>query len=231
MSRAFETPGRLLLESSRARELYPSYLAAGTCVALEMIPLMEAALERARALASDDPVAAGLAAYLERHIPEEIHGDEPGGDSLEDLEVLGVDTAALRSRPLPPKIAAVIGMQYFWIHQCHPAAILGFLELEAYHPHAPAVEQLIATTGLPRDGFRQLLLHSELDVEHADELHRVLDSLPLEPHHEQLIASSALQTMALMIDVWLDVISNGAPAASSDDGLAAGGSTAEQPRR
>jgi hypothetical protein len=97
-------------------------------------------------------------------------------------------------------------MQFFWIHQCHPVAILGYLQIEAYHPHRDSIEQLIEKTGLPRDAFRQLLLHAELDVEHARELHRVLDSLPLEPQHEQLIGVSALQTIALLTAAALDVV-------------------------
>jgi len=202
----FETPGRLLLEHSRTRELYPRYLAISSYLALTTVPLMEAALTRARALAPQDAVAAPLAEYLERHIPEEMHGDEPGSDALADLEALGVDTVAFRARPLPPKIAAVIGTQFFWIHQCHPVAILGYLAIEAYHPHPDAVERLIEVTGLPRDAFRQLLLHAELDVEHAHDLHRVLDSLPLEPCHEELIGVSALKTLALLAEAGLDVV-------------------------
>jgi hypothetical protein len=209
---AFATPGRLLLEHPRAQELYPTYLAASSYASLAMVPLMEAALDRARKLAANDPVAGGLADYLERHIPEEIHGDEPGRAALDDLEAVGVDTAVLRASPLPQKLAALIGSQYFWIRYCHPVAILGFLELEAYHPDVPFVEGLIEQTGLPRDGFRYLLLHAEVDVEHAEELHRVLDALPLEPQHEELIALSALQTMAFLIDAWLDVVVDGAPA-------------------
>jgi hypothetical protein len=205
----------MLLEHPRARELYPRYLEISTYLALATVPLMEAALARARALGPDDPAAAALAEYLERHIPEEMHGDEPGHDALGDLEVLGVDTVALRARPLPPKIAAVIGMQFFWIHQCHPVAILGYLQLEAYPPHRDGIETLIERTGLPREAFRQLLLHAELDVEHAQELQRVLDSLPLEPHHEQLIGVSALQTIALLTEAALDVVADGAPRAAA----------------
>jgi hypothetical protein len=203
---AFATPGRLLLEHPNARELYPRYLSASAYVTLVMIPLMEAALDRARTLAPDDPVAAGLAAYLERHIPEEMHGDEPGGAALDDLEAVGVDTVSMRSGPVPPEVASLIGSQCFWVWNCHPVAILGLLELEAYHPHAPTLERLIERTGLPRDGFRQLLLHADLDVEHAQELHEVIDSLPLEPEHEELIALSALTAMASLIDAWLDVV-------------------------
>ena len=212
----FATPGRLLLEDPRARELLPQYLAAGSYVTLTMVPLMQTALDRARGMAPDDPVALGLVDYLERHIPEELHGGAPGRAALDDLEAMGVDTRALRERPPPPKMAALIGTLYFWIWHRHPVAILGLLELEAFHPHAPTVERLIEKTGLPRDGFRQLLLHAELDAHHAAELHRVLDSLPLEPQHEQLISLCALQTMALLIDTWLDVVAGEAPVAALD---------------
>lgn len=205
---AFCAPGRLLLDHPRSKELYPTYLASGVYVTLAMVPLMETALERSRALAPGDQVAAGLVEYLARHIPEEMHGDGSQDGALADLEAIGVDTGSLRASPPPRPVAAIIGMQYFWILQCHPVAILGLLQLEAYHPRVPAVEQLIERTGLPRDGFRQLLLHAELDVQHAEDLCLVLDSLPLEPPHEALISLSALQTMALLIEAWLDVVTD-----------------------
>ncbi len=169
-----------------------------------MVPLMETALGRARELA--DPVADGLAAYLERHIPEEQHSDEPGGAVLEDLEALGVNAAEVRAQLPPPKIAAFVGAQYYWIFHYHPVAILGFLELEAHQAQPATLERLIEHTGLPRAGFGQLLLHSKLDVAHARELHRVLDSLPLEPWHERLITTSALQTIASVVKTLLDVV-------------------------
>ncbi|MGZ4357613.1 MAG: iron-containing redox enzyme family protein [Gaiellaceae bacterium] len=203
-------PGRLLLEHPRARELYPPYLTVGYYVTVGMIRLMEAALERANAMAADDPVAAGVADYLKRHIREEMHSEEPGGATLDDLEELGVDTAALRVQPPSPTIAALVGAEYYWILNYHPVAILGYLELEAYHPQRALVERLIEKTALPRAGFRQLLLHAKLDVAHAKELHRVLDSLPLEPQHEQLIGLSALHTISLLMDALLDVVDDGA---------------------
>jgi hypothetical protein len=205
---AYDTPGQMLLEHPRARALYPAYQAASSYVPLVMVPLMEAALDRCRALGPTDPAAAGLADYLERHIPEEMHGDEPGGDLLDDLAAVGVDTEALRVRPLPDKIAALIGTQFFRIRHAHPVTIIGLLWLEVYPPHAPAVERLIERTGLPRDGFRQLLLHSEVDLRHGRELQDVVDSLPLEPWHERLIGLTALQTMSFLIDAWLDVLAD-----------------------
>jgi hypothetical protein len=216
---AFGAPGQLLLEHPRARELYPAYQAASSYVALEMVPLMEAALDRARVLAPTDSVAGGLVSYLERHIPEEMHGEEPGGDLLDDLGAVGVDTDGLRVRPLPQQVAAVIGTQFFRIRHAHPVSILGFLWLETFQPHLPTVEALIERTGLPRDGFRQLLLHSEVDVRHGAELRAVLDSLPLESWHEQLVGLSALETIAFLIDAWLDVVAADVGAATAAAGL------------
>lgn len=194
------------MEGSRSGELITRYLAVGYHVTCAMVPLMEAALERARGLVPGDRVAAGLVAYLERHIPEEMHGDEPGGALLDDLEALGADPKALRAQPPPPPITALIDAQYFWITQRHPVAVLGYLQLETFRPHGPTLERLIEKTGLPRDGFRQLLLHAELEVAHARELSRVLDSLPLDRRQEELIGLSALQTIALLTDALLDAV-------------------------
>jgi hypothetical protein len=207
---AFGTPGRLLLDDPQARELAPRFFAAGSYVTLAMVPLMEAALQRSRDLAADDVVAAGLADYLERHIPEEMHGGAPGRAALDDLEALGIDTIALRREPPPPRMAELIGTLAFWIWHRHPVAILGLLALEAFHPHGPTVERLVQETGLPRDGFRQLLLHAKLDEQHAKELHRVVDTLPLDREHEELIGIAALQTMSSLIDAWLDVVADAA---------------------
>jgi hypothetical protein len=206
---AFGTPGRLVLEHPNARELFPRYLADCSYLTLLMVPLMEVALERARVLAAGDPVAAGLAEYLEKHIPEELHGGAPGRAALDDLEALGVDTEAFRRSAPPPKTASFVGTLYYWMWHRHPVAILGFLALEAFHPETESVELLIERTGLPRDGFRQLLLHARLDVQHARELHRVIDSLPLEPEHEELIAHVAFLTIEALVDAGLDSLVDG----------------------
>jgi hypothetical protein len=210
--RAYDTPGDMLLGHPQARERYPAYLATASYVALAMVPLMEAALARSRALAPADPVAAGLVGYLERHIPEEMHGDEPGGELLAELALLGVDTDALRAGPVPPRIAALLGTLFHRIHHAHPVAVLGFLWLERYPPDAAAVERLVERTGLPRAAFGQMLVHSEVDVRHGAELAAVLDALPLRRHHEQLVGLSAIETMAFVADAWLDVVADGAAA-------------------
>ena len=210
---AYEAPAQVLLDHPRARELFPDYLAASAYVALVMVPLMEAALARASVLAPSDAVAGELVGYLERHIPEEMHGDEPGGDLLEDLAALGVDAADLREQRLPVPVAALIGTQFFRIRHAHPVSVLGFLWLEAYPPLRSAVERLMEVTGLPPEGFRQLLEHSDVDLRHGRELATLYDSLPLTPWHERLVRLSALETMSFMTSAWLNVVADGVPAA------------------
>jgi hypothetical protein len=175
-------------------------------VSRAMVPLMETALERARALAPGDAVAAGLAAYLERHIPEEVHSDEPGGAVVDDLAALGRDPDDVRALPTTPQIAALVAAQLAWIDDDHPVAILGFLELEAHSADLAMVERLIEQTGLPREAFGQLLLHAKLERVHAKELHRVLDALPFEAEHEELIGLSALRSMSLVTEAFLDAV-------------------------
>jgi hypothetical protein len=209
----------MLLNHPNAREIYPRYLTVGYHVTVGMIHLMRAALERAQAIADRDAVAARLADYLERHLEEEMHDEEPGGATLADLAALGVDAGAVRAQQPSRKVAALIGAVYYWIFHVHPVAVLGYLELEAYHPKNSSVERLIEQTGLPREGFRQLLLHAKLDIAHARELHRVIDSLPLSPAREQLIGLSALHTMSLLMDELLDVVEELAPQDVRSDAL------------
>ncbi len=181
-------------------------MVASTHMSLVLVPLMEVALDRSRALAPTDPVAVDLIGYLEKHIVDEMHGDEPGDASLDDLAAVGVDVGALLVGPLPEKTAALIGTLYFRILYAHPVAMLGLLWLEVYPPQAQSVERLIERTGLPREGFESLLLHADLDVLHGEELKDVVDALPLEPWHEQLIGLTALQSMGFLIDAWMEVL-------------------------
>ena len=171
-----------------------------------MVPLMEAALKRARSLGRRDKVAAGLADYLERHIPEEMHDEVPGDAVVDDLAALGLDPDEVRALPTTPQISALVATQLTWLMEEHPVSILGFLELEARNADRETVERLIEKTGLPREGFGQLLLHSKLDLVHARELHEVMDSLPLTPEQERLIGLSALQTMSLVTEAFAGAV-------------------------
>ena len=108
---AFDTPGRLLWSTPTRASSIRSTWRPSSYVTLAMIPLMEAALERARVLAQDDPVAAALADYLERHIPEEIHGEEPGRRARRPGGGRSRHRRTSR-RPLQPKIAGSSGVSF-----------------------------------------------------------------------------------------------------------------------
>ncbi len=202
----YGAPLAFLLEHPRAGEFYPRCLTVAYHLSRSMVPLMETALGRARELAPGDAVAAGLAVYLERHIPEEMHSDEPGDAVVDDLAALGLDPDGVRALPVTPQIGTLVAALLGWIRDDHPVAILGFLELEAHAADRATVERLIDATGLPRGAFGQLLLHARLDLVHARELHHVLDSLPLGPQHEQLISLSALYSISLFADAMLEAV-------------------------
>jgi hypothetical protein len=167
---------------------------------------METALARARSLAPDDRVAAGLIPYLEEHIPEERDHDEW---LLEDLEVLGQDRSTLLRRPPTPTAAALVGSQYYWIVHYHPVALLGYIAvLEGYAPSVAQIDHLASVTGFERRAFRTLLEHARLDDGHARALDDTLDALPLSSEHAALLGMSAMYTVAAVARL-LDQVAEG----------------------
>jgi Iron-containing redox enzyme len=192
---------RRLVDDPRIADLYPEYLFTLHCIIRASVPLMEAARERAQALAQSDPVSGVLAPYLEEHIPEERDHDEW---LLEDLEVLGKNRSSVLARPPSPTTAAVVGAQYYWIRHYHPVALLGYIALlEGYPPSTKLLNELIERTGHGRAAFRTLLAHAELDPGHRDELDSVLDRLPVTPEQSTVMGLSAIysaQMLARAID-------------------------------
>jgi len=179
----------------RIREAYPEYLITVHCVIRASVPLMESALHQARATAASDPVADGLAVYLERHIEQERGHDEW---VLEDLGVLGIDRSVL-SRVPSPAVACMIGSQYYWALHYHPVAVLGYMAVTEGYPTPPRlIERLIESTGLPRRAFTTLMEHAELDPDHGDELDQIIDTLPLSRELEEVLALSAMSSVDLM---------------------------------
>jgi hypothetical protein len=186
--------GRALINHPNFADLYPRYLFTLHCMTRATVPMMQVALDQARLLAPSDPVAAKMVPYLEKHIPEEMHSHWV----LEDLEALGYDrTAILRQLP-SATVAALIGAQYYWIAHYHPVALFGYMEIaEGYPPTPEQVNAMIAATGYPAEAFRSLRRHAYLDLEHREELHAVLDSLPVLPEHAAVIGINALQSVEL----------------------------------
>jgi len=186
--------------SPSIRELYPVWLATMHGIVRSAVPLMETARTRAEELAPDDPVAAGLVPYLAHHAPEEAGHDRW---LLEDLESLGGDPdEVLRGIP-SPRVASLVGAQYYWIRHRHPVCLLGHMAfVEGYPPEPGFAERLREATGYPPAAFRAIRRHERLDLRHREELFEAIDALPLEPEHETLLGLSALHTAYGAIEVF-----------------------------
>lgn len=185
-------------------EVIPDYMFTMHCMIRASVPLMRAARAASEERAVDDPVASAMAPYLAKHIREELHHDEW---LLDDLELLGFDRAAVLQRAPAPTVADMVGSQYYWIFHHHPVALLGYIAvMEGYPPTVNQVDDLIAMSGYPRDAFRTLLLHAQLDPRHRDDLDELLDALPLEPAHASLMGVSALRTLDLGCSAIHDVL-------------------------
>lgn len=187
----FVDAGERLIEHPRVVDLYPEYLFLSHGVIRASVPLMETALERARA--QTDAVSDALAPYLEEHIEEERDHDDW---LLGDLEVLGFDRDGVLRRPPSPTVAALVGAQYYWIFHYHPVVLLGYVSLlEGYPPSMELIERLIRATGYPREAFRTMIGHAELDPHHRDELNDLLDSLSLTEEQSTALGLNALYTV------------------------------------
>jgi hypothetical protein len=195
-SRQFGVVCSRLVTHHRITEVWPEYLIANHAIIRATVPLMETARDRAAALAADDPVAAGVAAYLDQHIQEELDHDEW---LLQDLELLGVDRDRVVGGVPSPSAAALVGSQYYWVLHVHPVAILGYLAfMEGFPPARSLVEDLIRLTGFARETFRTVMEHGELDHGHRDELDRVIDGLPLTRDQEILLGVTAISGLELL---------------------------------
>jgi hypothetical protein len=194
-----------LVDHPRLAELWPDYLVTQHQIIRATVPLTEVAAEQTRALIDADPVGPGLAAYLDEHVGEELGHDE---DLLGDLEALGVDRGAVLARMPSSAVASLVGSQYYWILHHHPIAFLGFVGLmEGFPPTPELIQALITRTGHPQEAFRTFAEHGDLDPGHRDRLDRTIDALPLAPHHEEVMAISAISSAALAAVVVEEVLS------------------------
>lgn len=192
-----------LLDHPSFRELYLDYVFAQHAIVRASVRLMETALGSAREIESADALAAALVPYFVQHIKEEMHHDEW---LLQDLELIGVNPARVLARPVSATIAGLVGAQYYWAQHCHPVALLGYLLVVEGNPPTPdLVERLVEQTGHPRQAFRFLEKHAQLDPHHRDDLHALVDGLPLNTRDLALIGTSALHTVHGVTLAWREI--------------------------
>jgi len=174
----------------RLSELFPEYLFRLFCSMRATVPLMAVARDRARGLARDCPVAAGLVPYFTVHMEEELHHDEW---MLEDMETLGLRRSEILSRTADPGMAELIGTLYYWVLYAHPVALLAYFAVSEGCPmSARVLDRVAVRQGVPKECMRTLYKHAELDVGHGDEVYHLLDSLPISPSHDTLLGITAI---------------------------------------
>lgn len=190
-------------EHERLPELFPRFLAAIHGSVRATVPLMQAAM-----IASRRPGVGRLGVllhqYFEQHIAEEADHEEW---LLQDLEVLGIQRDTVLAHPGAPAIAALVGTQYYWIHHGHPVALLGFFAvLEGHPPTLEHLEDVRTRTRLPPEAFRMLRHHAELDAVHGNDLFSLIDGLPLERSHVELLGVSAIHTIGALGDLFRSLL-------------------------
>lgn len=172
---------------------YPELLFHMYCVVRATVPAMEAARKRAEELSATDTVASGVASYLARHIPEELHHDDW---LLDDIVALGGSREELLRRIPPATAASAVGTVYYWVLHAHPVAWMGYASVSEGHPPSEQfLLDVMERTGIPNEGFRTYLKHARLDPHHAREMDETLDSLPLTAKHSALLGIVAFNTM------------------------------------
>ncbi len=177
----------------RFAELYPEFLFATYGVICASTPILDAAAEEAERRSPTDDLARVLAPYLRDHARE-----EDGHDLwlLEDLEFCGVERERVARRVPYPSAATLAGTQHFWVRHAHPVAVLGYLAV-LENPASPAFLQGVAErTGLPLRAMSAHYRHAQLDVTHVAEFDEMLDGLPLEGKHIDILTTSAVTAVA-----------------------------------
>lgn len=185
--------------------LFPRYLIALYHSMRTAGALMEEARARSTTLTPSCPVAARLVPYWTQHIREESGHDEW---MIADLARLGIDVERVRRGLPPPEVAELMGTLHFWIRHAHPVAALSYFYVVERHP--PTVEMLewLVERGIPRAALQTFYRHAKIDVEHGRELEQLVNSLPLQPAHADLLALSAatvLRHLARIYEAFLPV--------------------------
>jgi hypothetical protein len=196
---AFFAAAERLWTNPRVREIYPIYLATMHMIVRAGVPLLQAACERAREQADDDPLAGPLAEYLTQHIEHMI-----GRDTLvlEDLAATGADPDIPMQAIPSPKVASLVGAHYYWVLHHHPVAVLGYIgAIETHPPPMGFTERLRARTGFPKAAYRTIAQRELDDPRRGSDFYALIDALPLTRRQETLIGLSALHTVHAGVDV------------------------------
>lgn len=187
----------------RLGELYPEFLFAIYGVTASSSTAMRAAAERCAVVPTEDSIAAWLSTYYLEHAEEES-GHEQW--LLNDLASLGIPrTLALQRLPYA-SVAALVGVQYYWMFHVHPIAFLGYIAVLEEPASMEFLETVSRRTGIALTSMSAHVMHARLDPDHVAEFDETLDALPLTQYHQDLISVSAIATVAHLENVFSDIL-------------------------
>jgi hypothetical protein len=186
----------------RLSELFPEFLFAMYGITVASAPAMRAAATSCSVLA-DDPLAAWLHRYYLEHAEEES-GHEQW--LLGDLASFGIPRDHVLQRLPYPSVAALVGVQYYWMFQVHPIAYLGYIAVVEEPASMEFLETASRRTGIAFSSMSGHVMHARLDPDHVAEFDAALDALPLLQHQQDLISVSAIATVAHLENVFSDIL-------------------------
>lgn len=186
----------------RLSELFPEFLFAMYGITVASAPAMKAAATRCSSLA-DDPLAAWLQQYFLEHAEEES-GHEQW--LLDDLASFGIARDQVLQRLPYPTVAALVGVQYYWMLHVHPIAYLGYIAVVEEPASMEFLEAVSRRTGISLSSMSGHVMHAKLDPDHVAEFDAALDALPLLQHYQDLISVSAIATVAHLEHVFSDIL-------------------------
>jgi hypothetical protein len=187
------------------RLVFPNYLFHIHSIIRSTVPLLRAASAACRLpqYASEEAVMRPTAAYLDHHAVEETGHDEW---LLDAAEVMGGRRDSMLARIPSPAAVRIVGAQYYWIHHYHPIAFLGYIAVMEGTPGTVRFfENVTRRQNLPAEAMSNFVYHAKIDPKHKDDFNKLVDSLPLTPHHLELMGLSAIQTIHYLTAVLKEV--------------------------
>ncbi len=194
---------RAVWNHPRFAELYPEFLFATYAVTAASAPAMRMAAQRAADLPLHDPLAGWLSHYLLEHAEEE-RGHEQW--ILDDLTSLGIPRDHVLARLPYPSAAALVGLQYYWMLHVHPIAYLGYIAVLEQPTDLDFLHEVSQRTGIPLSSMSAHVHHATLDPGHVAEFDRTLDALVMTEREREIIAISAVTTVAHLQDVFSELL-------------------------
>ena len=95
---------------------------------------------------------------------------------LDDLLAMGYSSSLVENQIGNDILLEQLGVQFSLIATAHPISILGYVfVLEGYQPEAKTIYELAERFSLPREGFRTILYHLDIDKEHRKPIVELID--------------------------------------------------------